>query len=85
MIKLSSAELRVKKILKPTQAMFFKDIKEGDHIGISHTLKDTTGASGGGSYASYLTIINYTRNTKKGEYSNNLVKRLSNFEIEEIQ
>jgi len=81
MIKLSSGELRVKKIIKPTKAKFFEDIKEGDSIEIFHLLQSTTGGANG-LYASDFMVKNYTRNSKKYISGNNLVLRLSCFELE---
>lgn len=80
-ITLSSGELRVKKILKPTKAKFFQDLHEGDSIGIIHKLQSTAGGSGGGKYATYLKVMNYTRNTNIIVTENELVNRLANFEI----
>lgn len=79
-IILHSTELKVNKILKPTKAKFFQDLKEGDYIFIIHTLRSTTGGSNG-LYASYFKVMNITQNTSTTISGNDLVARLKNFEI----
>lgn len=80
MIVLTSGELHVKKVLKPTTAKFFKDLHEGDSIAIIHKIESTTGASNG-LYSTQMKVINYTRNTFIYISENNLVARLANFEV----
>lgn len=83
MINLSSGEIRVKKVLKPTKAKFFESVREGDSLEIFHKLRSTTGASNG-LYASQFLIKNYTRDTKRYVSGNDLNNRLYNFELEQL-
>lgn len=84
MLRLNSGELRVQAILKPTKAKFFTDLHVGDSLGVIHELRSTTGASGGGKYASYYKVMCYNRGTSITLTGNELIHRLDNFSIESI-
>lgn len=71
----------ITKINRKTKARHFKDVKVGDTLKLVYTLEDTTGASGGGIYASYIKIF------KNGDYlfynsANQLIRNLWCFEYE---
>lgn len=83
MILLTSGELRVYEIIKPTKAKFFQDWREGDSVEFFHKLKNTTGASSG-LYATEFEVKNYTRGTSTRISGNNLVARLDNFRLRKL-
>jgi hypothetical protein len=75
MISLKSEELVVKSVLKRTRAGIFGDIDIGDKIQLSMTIEDTTGASHGGIYATYITA----KNLQTGEESLHSQTRIHKF------
>lgn len=82
-IKFESKQYVVKKILKPTSAKGFSQLKVGDMIKFSMSLKSTLGASGNRLYA--LSVDIQMSNYVCWSNSQNMfLKNLSNFEIEEV-
>lgn len=84
-IILKSEIIVVTGIKKKTKAVFFKDIKVGDRLYITYVLEHLGGASGGGRYASYPHIFNLTQSNDCQISQTNMVLRLSNFELEEVE
>jgi hypothetical protein len=83
MMLLQSKTLTIKTINKKTKAKFFEDVSVGDLLQVSMELRHTGSASGGGTYASYLTIKNLSNGTSTINSQSQLVNNLKNFEIEE--
>jgi len=81
-MNLRSKNYEVMAIKKKTRASFFKDLKVGDVIVLEMRLKNTTGASGGGNYASYIEVINLTQVTHVYNSQSQLLSNLDNFELE---
>lgn len=82
-IVLRSDDYKITKILRKTRAWLFADIRVGDVIRFSMTVSNRTGASGGGSYASYIRIENVTQGTSTVKSQSELSNILSDtFELE---
>ena len=67
-----------------TKAEFFKDLRVGDYIEIQHRLERTTGASGGGCYASKLTAVNLSTGATVTSTQNRMLNNLANFVLKEV-
>lgn len=78
-----SKRYKVTKILKATKALGFDSIRVGDHIKCILNLKGTRGASSGGLYALYITIIHEETNTIWKNSQNQFTKNIKNFILEE--
>ena len=72
---------KVLKIIKSTNAIFYKDIIEGDILEISHKMEKTI--SSGKQYVVELEVVNLRTNSKKGDTLNFFLNRLENFLLEE--
>lgn len=73
----------VKKIKKKTKARIFGDIKVGDRLMFSMDIQSVQGASGGGKYASYVTVLNLTQRTSDASKSQTeIAKYLTYFDLE---
>jgi hypothetical protein len=83
-IKLESSFYRIEKILKKTNAKFFKDLNEGDVIYFSTELiyKKRNGNS---LYASYFMVVNADTEAYGVDSQSNISNRLSCFELMEIK
>ncbi len=75
----------VKSIHKKTKAKFFEDLHVGDLLQVEMELRHTGSASGGGTYASYMTVRNLSKDTSVVNSQSQLVNNLRNFEIEEME
>lgn len=82
-ITLASKPHRIKKVLKSTKAKVFSEFREGDLLTFSTNLKNNTGASGGGNYATGVTIRNLTQGLVVTKYQSELVNLLDRlYELE---
>lgn len=81
-IKLYSDNYTVVKILKPTKAKFFKDIKVGDLLQFTTTLSHRGSSSNGSPYASYFTAYNYRNKDSITISQSEMVNRLGHFILE---
>lgn len=81
MIYLNSKPQRVKEILKPTKAEFFRDLVEGSTIQLSLPVKPP--GRGRTLYATYVTVTNVTTGAKT-QSSLTQLSVLNNFEFEEL-
>lgn len=82
-IKLESTRLVVDKIIKPTNAKFFKEIEEGDVLVLSYDISfDYFGKSYGG--ATCFIIKNETKDISTTVTHNNIRNRLQNFDLKII-
>jgi len=78
---LKSEVQKVTAIKKKTKAKFFKDVKIGDLLVFELKLRNTTGASGGGNYATYISISNISQGTYTHNSQAQLLNNLDNFEL----
>ena len=69
---------------RKTSAHGFKDIKIDDVLEFSTQLTNTTGASGGGNYASYVKITNLTQDYSFHNSQSQLLSNLSALKLEEV-
>lgn len=82
-IFLKSNPLVVSKILKKTSAVFFKDLKVGDHIRLSVAVK-ASGSNGGSIYATYIKATNLTTGTSVHKSFTEISSCLEKFELTEM-
>lgn len=84
-IKMTSKPYRITKILKPTKARVFVDFKVGDVLQFSTDMRNHSGASGGGNYASDVTTHNITQGKSVVKYMAELINLLGRaYELEEV-
>lgn len=82
-MKLVSRPQRVSEIKAKTKAKMFQDIEVGDVITFELTLKNTTGASNGGIYATNVLVKNVTKKQSVWKTQNeisNIIERCFTFE-----
>jgi len=85
-IVLKSSPYRVTKINVKTRANMFKNVKVGDTLVFSTELEYTSGASGGGNYATYIFVSNLTRGEYTYKSQSELISILRRvFELEEVK
>lgn len=82
-MELTSAIHRVTAIKKATKAKFFEDVRVGDEIRVSMTLKAI--GRGASLYASYVTATNLTRGTSAEKSQTEMAQILDRcFELEVV-
>lgn len=84
-VQLVSQEFVISKVIKPTSAKGMSLYKEGDILTFSLVISNRSGASGGGSYATNITVVNETQETEVTKSQTTLADILGRcFELEEI-
>jgi hypothetical protein len=84
-IKLTSVAYKIARIKKKTRARVFEDFREGDIIRFVMLIEHAGRASGGGCYASTVTVENVTQGTSVAKTQSELTNLLRViFEIEPV-
>lgn len=84
-IDLTSPKIRIKSVMKKTQAKVFKEFEVGDVLTFSVNLRNTSNCYRGGNYATTVTTVNETKGlavTKSQSELLNVINRA--FELEEV-
>lgn len=76
-MKLTSENHEIVEIKNSTQAKGFKHFEVGDVLNFNLNLKYTSGSSGGGVYASYVTCKNLTKDIEVTKSQSELVNLLN--------
>jgi len=83
MILLKSGVITIKRIIKKTSAIMFKDLEVGDRIEFSVPLKHA-GKSRGRTYSTYITCRNIATGESISHSFNQLSSIIDKFEFEEV-
>jgi hypothetical protein len=84
-IVMMSEVYRITRIVKPTKAEFFRNLKVGNLVRFSMEMKGPGRTGRSGVYASYIKIHNLSTGSYTSRSMNELDNRLENFELGEMQ
>jgi len=85
-IVMISPNYRIARIVKKTRAKLFGEMREGDLIRFKSRLHHAGSASGGGVYATYITVENVTQGTSTTQSQSIITNILRNsFELELVE
>lgn len=82
-IILTSGELVISEVVRKTTAKLFRDLKVGDRISLSVTLKPA-GSNRGQTYSTYIKAENLSNNEKALNSFNQLPKLMDCFKFEKV-